>query len=101
MRDFELDELIEDERKSALPRLDELKKGRRADEGGDGDSAGLLLPRELEQMKLKERTEEVKGAPSYFPLMTRITWGAIITMVVVELVVHSPFVKLPGGVPME
>lgn len=69
-----------------------------------GGGEALLLPREIEARKLKEKVEEeVKGAPSYFPTMTRITWGAIITMVVVELLVHSPLVHLPEptGIPMD
>lgn len=89
-----LSNLIEDERKSALPRLEDLKRGREAagKSGADlptGATPGILLPREREELKAKERAKEAtKGAPPYFDLMTRLSWGGIAVLIIAEVVVQ-------------
>lgn len=61
--DASLEELIVDERKSSLPRLEDLKnlklgKTVAADKGSTGGTPGILLPRELEEMKQREKAKE-------------------------------------------
>ena len=76
-----------------MPRLEDLKilksgKTVAADSGKTGGKPGILMPRELEEMKQREKAKEAtKGAPPYFDTMTKITWGAIAFMVVTEVVV--------------
>jgi hypothetical protein len=89
-----LSQLIEDERKSALPRLEDLKRGKEAavSSGSDlptGGTPGILLPRELEALKAKERAKApTKGAPPYFDLMTKASWAGIAILVIAEVVVQ-------------
>ena len=89
-----LSNLIEDERRAALPRLEDLKKGKEAAAKGaaalpTGGTPGILLPRELEELKAKERAKApTKGAPPYFDLMTRASWAGIAVLVIAEVVVQ-------------
>lgn len=100
--DASLEELIVDERKSTLPRLEDLKRGKKMAQEAQASGTelksggpGILLPRELEELKQKERAKEqaTKGAPPYFDIMTKITWGAIAFMVAAEVIVQSPLVR--------
>lgn len=92
--DPSLTPLIEDERKAALPRLEDLKRGKEAAAKGmadlpTGGTPGILLPRELEELKAKERAKTAtKGAPPYFDLMTKVSWGGIAVLVIAEVVVQ-------------
>jgi hypothetical protein len=92
--DPSLTDLIEDERKSALPRLEDLKRGKEAAAKGaaalpTGGTPGILLPRELEELKAKEKAKEAtKGAPPYFDLMTKASWAGIAILVIAEVVVQ-------------
>lgn len=76
-----------------MPRLEDLKllktgKTVAADSGKTGGKPGILMPRELEEMKQREKSKEAtKGAPPYFDTMTKITWGAIATLVITEVIV--------------
>ena len=98
-----LDDLIEDEKKATLPRLEDLKRGKKmaAEQANALNSdikssggPGILLPRELEELKQKERAEagKTKGAPAYFDTMTKVTWGAIAVLIITEVIVQTPLV---------
>ena len=86
--------LIEDERKAALPRLEDLKRGKEAaakeaEALPTGGTPGILLPRELEELKAREKAKEgTKGAPPYFDLMTKASWAGIAVLVITEVVVQ-------------
>lgn len=102
--DPSLSDLIEDEKKTALPRLEDLKRGKQfaAEQAAAGSKdikpgagPGILLPRELEALKQKEKLEAAKqnkGAPAYFDTMTKVTWGAIAVLIITEIIVQSPLV---------
>ncbi|TFJ84151.1 hypothetical protein NSK_004623 [Nannochloropsis salina CCMP1776] len=104
--DASLEELIVDERKSALPRLEDLKmlksgKAVGPDTGSTGGKPGILMPRELEEMKQKEKAKQpTKGAPAYFDTMTKVTWTAIALLILAEVVaqvIPKASTVTPGG----